>query len=70
MAHFGDHITSPAQVAVVGDRLFTDVIMANMMGAWSVWVREGVVPDRGVVTRVEYGLEAFLRKRGWVAPRP
>ncbi|KGK39377.1 hypothetical protein JL09_g1420 [Pichia kudriavzevii] len=33
----------PSQVAIVGDRLFTDVIMANMMGAHSVWLSVGVV---------------------------
>lgn len=42
-------VTSPSQVAVVGDRLFTDVMMANMMGSYGVWVREGPVPDSGLV---------------------
>lgn len=37
-------VTRPDQVAVVGDRLFTDVIMANMMGSWAVWVKDGVQP--------------------------
>lgn len=37
-------VTRPDQVVVVGDRLFTDVLMAGMMGSWGVWVREGVVP--------------------------
>jgi phosphatidylglycerophosphatase GEP4 len=36
-------ITSPSQIAVVGDRLFTDVIMANMMGARAFYLSEGVV---------------------------
>ena len=40
-------VTSASQVAVVGDRLFTDVMMANLMGAWGVWVRDGVVDARG-----------------------
>ncbi len=43
-------VTSASQVAVVGDRLFTDVLMANMMGAHSVWVKDGVVPDHGMVS--------------------
>ena len=34
-------ITRPDQVVVVGDRLCTDVLMAGMMGSWSVWVRDG-----------------------------
>jgi len=42
-------ITSPSQVAVVGDRLFTDVMMANMMGSHGVWIKDGVVPDHGLV---------------------
>ena len=37
-------VTSPAQVAIVGDRLTTDIMMANMMGAWGFWVKDGVVP--------------------------
>ena len=38
------------QVAVVGDRLFTDVMMANMMGAWAIWVKEGVVRNDSAVS--------------------
>ncbi len=40
------NVTSPDQVAIVGDRLFTDVLMANMMGSWGVWVKDGVFPAR------------------------
>lgn len=47
-------VTSPSQVAVVGDRLFTDVMMANMMGSYGVWVKDGVVPDHSLV-RAEWG---------------
>lgn len=43
-------VTKPEQVAIVGDRLFTDMMMANMMGAHSVWVRDGVVEDRNIVS--------------------
>lgn len=39
-------------VAVVGDRIFTDVVMANMMGARAVWVRDGVVEEKGRVCLV------------------
>ena len=42
-------VTSPSQVAVVGDRLFTDVMMANMMGSYGIWVKDGVVPNNGIV---------------------
>ena len=35
-------VTHASQIAVVGDRLFTDVMMANMMGSHAFWVRDGV----------------------------
>jgi phosphatidylglycerophosphatase GEP4 len=37
-------VTRPDQVAIVGDRLTTDVMMANLMGSYSVWIKDGVVP--------------------------
>jgi phosphatidylglycerophosphatase GEP4 len=47
MEYFRKHpetgVTRPDQIAVVGDRLTTDVMMANMMGSYSVWVKDGVV---------------------------
>lgn len=50
MAYFRQHpetgVTHPSHVAVVGDRLMTDVMLANMMGAWAFWIRDGVVPMR------------------------
>jgi phosphatidylglycerophosphatase GEP4 len=48
MAHFARHpetgVTHPSQIALVGDRLFTDMMLANTMGSWGVWVKDGVVP--------------------------
>jgi HAD superfamily phosphatase (TIGR01668 family) len=32
----------PSEVVIVGDRLTTDVVMANRMGAYSIWVKDGV----------------------------
>ena len=46
-------VTEAGQIAVVGDRLFTDVMMANMMGSWSIWVRDGVVEKRGLVSQLQ-----------------
>ena len=50
MAHFHARDETrgirPDQIAVVGDRLLTDMCLANQMGAWGVWVRDGVVPRR------------------------
>ena len=43
-------VTKPEQVAIVGDRLFTDVMMANMMGAYGLWVKDGVVGDQNFVS--------------------
>ena len=43
-------VTKPSHVAVVGDRLFTDILMANMMGSWSIWVKDGVVPQKNLVS--------------------
>lgn len=48
MEYFQKHpetgVTSPSQIAVVGDRLSTDMMLANMMGSYGVWVQDGVVP--------------------------
>lgn len=42
-------VTRESQVAIVGDRLFTDILMANMMGSYGIWVRDGTVPNHGLV---------------------
>lgn len=43
-------VTRPDQIAVVGDRLTTDVMMANLMGSYAVWVKDGVVEENGLVS--------------------
>ena len=43
-----------SQDLLVGDRLFTDVLMANMMGSHSVWIKDGTVPDHGFVSGCFY----------------
>jgi phosphatidylglycerophosphatase GEP4 len=71
-------VESPNEIAVVGDRLGTDVIMAGMMGSWSVWCKEGVFEvgeegkkGRNVLEKMEVWIERFLRERkGCVAPAP
>lgn len=56
MAYFKAHpesgVTSPGQIAIVGDRLSTDIMMANMMGSYGVWVRDGVT-GRGFVRTLD-----------------
>ncbi|KAF1933325.1 HAD-superfamily phosphatase [Didymella exigua CBS 183.55] len=63
MAYFRAHpdsgVTRPDQIAVVGDRLSTDIMMANMMGSYGFWIRDGV--DR---------LRGFLFRKGYAAPDP
>lgn len=53
MAYFQAHpdsgVTRPDQIAIVGDRLSTDIMMANMMGSYGFWVRDGVT-GRGFVS--------------------
>jgi phosphatidylglycerophosphatase GEP4 len=53
MAYFKAHpdsgVTRPDQIAVVGDRLSTDVMMANLMGGYGIWIRDGV-QGRGFVS--------------------
>ncbi|KAL5604194.1 hypothetical protein BROUX41_002175 [Berkeleyomyces rouxiae] len=76
MAYFAAHpetgVTSPAQIAVVGDRLSTDMMLANMLGSWGFWIRDGVVDNtkKSMFSRVERPLYDFLRQRGVSAPEP
>ncbi|KAL4909099.1 hypothetical protein BDW74DRAFT_174313 [Aspergillus multicolor] len=64
------------EIAVVGDRLGTDVLMAKEMGAWSVWCRDGVGEEvtkgkRNVLEKMEVWVERYLREsRGLNAPAP
>jgi phosphatidylglycerophosphatase GEP4 len=50
-------VTRPDQIAIVGDRLSTDVMLANLMGSYSVWVKDGVVKDSSIVSRPCQGCE-------------
>ncbi|KAK4453103.1 Phosphatidylglycerophosphatase GEP4, mitochondrial [Podospora aff. communis PSN243] len=76
MTYFRDHpetgVTSPHQIAIVGDRLATDMMLANMMGSWGVWIKDGVVPHRekSIFSRAERSLGPYLLARGFSAPEP
>ncbi|KAK5662944.1 hypothetical protein OQA88_6356 [Cercophora sp. LCS_1] len=76
MSYFRNHpetgVTAPHQIAVVGDRLATDMMLANMMGCWGVWVREGVVShgEKSIFSRAERKVGPFLVSRGYSAPEP
>ncbi|KAI0834663.1 HAD-superfamily phosphatase [Hypoxylon sp. FL0890] len=76
MAHFKAHpevgVTHPSQIAIVGDRLLTDMMLANMMGSWGLWVKDGVKPlnEKSVFSKLEQRLGPFLLERGYQAPDP
>lgn len=63
MKHFYENkiVESPEQVAVVGDRLFTDVMMANLMGSYSVWVRDGVRISSNPIVKFEKALYSMFK---------
>lgn len=52
---------SPSEVAVVGDRLFTDIIMANSMGAYGVWIKDGVEDSTNPISKFEKSLYNYLK---------
>ncbi|KAL8658676.1 MAG: hypothetical protein Q9226_000847 [Calogaya cf. arnoldii] len=66
----GSRVTSADQIAVVGDRLFTDVLLANLMGSWSIWVKDGVVENRNPFISWERKLPGRLMDYGFKAPLP
>ncbi|TPX17273.1 uncharacterized protein E0L32_012263 [Thyridium curvatum] len=76
MEYFKSHpeagVTHPSQIAVVGDRLTTDMMLANMMGSWGIWVKDGVVPlqQKSIFARTEQKLAAYLESRGYSASEP
>ncbi|KAH0371270.1 HAD-superfamily phosphatase, partial [Aureobasidium melanogenum] len=63
-------VTHPSQIAIVGDRLFTDVMMANMMGSYGFWIKDGVIQEKGLFVKLERSLANFLTRRGYVPPSP
>ncbi|KAH6652109.1 HAD superfamily phosphatase [Truncatella angustata] len=76
MAHFQKHpevgLTHPSQVVVIGDRLMTDMMLANTMGSRGIWIKDGVAPltEKSIFTRFEYRMASFLLARGLKAPEP
>lgn len=37
-------VTHPSQVVIIGDRLMTDMMLANLMGSRGIWIKDGVAP--------------------------
>lgn len=63
MVYFAKHgIHKPSEIVVIGDRLFTDMLMANMMGAWGIWLSEGVELSNKIWCKMERGLYDRLVK--------
>ncbi|KAJ9270752.1 hypothetical protein DTO212C5_3249 [Paecilomyces variotii] len=68
------------EIAVVGDRIGTDVLMAVGMGAWSVWCKDGVTEGvgrdagktgldyRGFLAKMEIVVERYLRETKGLRP--
>lgn len=74
-------IKEASEIAVVGDRIGTDALLARRMGSWCVWTRDGVWGDgvmglserevhgkRGVLEKMEVFVEGFLRERCGLRP--
>lgn len=67
MAYFRQHpetgVTGPHQIAVVGDRLSTDMMLANMMGSWGIWIKDGVIPlrEKSIVSLDAYWIHSESR---------
>ena len=47
-------VMKPNQIAIIGDRLFTDVLMGNMMGSPSIWVKNGIVKEKSLVSAKDF----------------
>lgn len=43
----------PNEIAIIGDRLFTDILMSNMMGSWGVWLCDGVEQSQKIFPKLE-----------------
>lgn len=46
-------VKGPHEIAVIGDRLFTDVVMANLMGSYGVWLEDGVQVSNNALCKLE-----------------
>ncbi|RKF65570.1 Phosphatidylglycerophosphatase GEP4, mitochondrial [Golovinomyces cichoracearum] len=68
----GVNITRPDQIAIVGDRITTDVMLANVMGSYAVWVQNGIVPreETSIFARLEQKLVSLLIRKSYQPPEP
>ncbi|OTB00203.1 hypothetical protein M426DRAFT_324445 [Hypoxylon sp. CI-4A] len=71
-AHPETGVSHPSQIAIVGDRLMTDMMLANMMGSWGLWIKDGVKPlnEKSIFSKLEQRLSPFLLRRGYQPINP
>jgi phosphatidylglycerophosphatase GEP4 len=74
LQYFDNFNIKPNEIAVVGDRLFTDMLMANMMGSWGIWLSDGVEQSQKLFPKLErqlYGnLVTTKAENPFVPPTP
>lgn len=46
-------LDNPQEILVIGDRLFTDILMANMMGSYGLWLFDGVEKSQKIFPVLE-----------------
>lgn len=63
-------VQHPSEIAIVGDRLLTDVALANNMGAHAVYIKDGIVPNTSIFTRFERLFEEKMTEWGFKPPVP
>lgn len=56
---------SPQEIVVVGDRLLTDIMTANLMKSSSIWVSDGVIKNTRWVSKFEKTIYRGLLKAGY-----
>ena len=54
--YFAKLNVKPNEIIVIGDRLFTDMLMANMMGSWGCWINQGVELSDKILPKLERDL--------------
>lgn len=60
LQYFKDRGISNSEIVVIGDRLFTDMLMANMMGSWGIWLSDGVEQSQKIFPKFERDLYSYL----------
>ncbi|CAK7891711.1 phosphatidylglycerophosphatase Gep4p, mitochondrial [[Candida] anglica] len=58
--YFSARGISNSEIVVIGDRLFTDILMANMMGSWGIWLSDGVEQSQKLFPSLERNLYSRL----------